>query len=158
MPGRLFVESRLLQQRSGLQNGLSDLGEGLGCARKRAPTRSTGILANKCARFSGARGFFQKVIRDRTSKASLGSSVSFIGPSDPTSFSLTVFTHQGTSTSAQRKQGNPPIKANVRLRAPIEKLVDQLANLHMCSRGGQRSKPVLFLISSSHNAIIKYYN
>ncbi|BEI31789.1 putative groupII intron reverse transcriptase /maturase (mitochondrion) [Bryopsis sp. KO-2023] len=52
----------------------------------------------------------------------------------------------------------PQIKTNVRLRAPIERLVNQLADLKMCSRGGQRSKPVLFLISSSHNAIIKYYN
>lgn len=46
----------------------------------------------------------------------------------------------------------------VRLQAPLKEVVRKLADLKMCSRSGQRPKPVSFLFRSSHNSIVKYYN
>ena len=46
----------------------------------------------------------------------------------------------------------------VRLQAPLKEVVRKLADLKICSRSGQRPKPVSFLFRSSHNTIVKYYN
>ena len=59
--------------------------------------------------------------------------------------------------SQQRKHLNSPT-GKVRLQAPIKEIITKLADLKMCSPSGQRPKCVSFLVRSSHNSILKYYN
>lgn len=60
------------------------------------------------------------------------------------------------SEPGSRKQGG--VLGRVRLEAPMEKIIVELAKLGMVSVGGTRPHPVTYLARCSHNEIIRYYN
>lgn len=50
------------------------------------------------------------------------------------------------------------VSGRVRMDAPIDKIIAELASLRMVSQGGAQSHPVTFLSRCSHNEIVNYYN
>jgi RNA-directed DNA polymerase len=82
----------------------------------------------------------------------------------PEDFSVTRFASShafflGTKISVTSKAGSGAgVVGRVRLEAPMDRIILELAKLGMVSVGGTRPHPVTYLARCSHNEIISYYN
>ena len=87
----------------------------------------------------------------------------------PEEFSVTRFAGShafflGTKITVTSKASEPGrqsearVLGRVRLEAPMDKIIIELAKIGMVSVGGTRPHPVTYLARCSHNEIISYYN